>query len=165
MELSIDNKRDIDQALKESLEAIEDLAMDNHDIRPSFAVWSPWRRQASINHIRNHQIALNTQVPAVGEHTGGGEAGVLDLQTMQWTRIEIYDETGVEDEMHSGVETAQESANANETGTMNEVMLPSSQAVLSHFRVASRCNYTGFWYSFYDSGGTAGRRRGRGRPE
>lgn len=161
MKHSIDNERDVDQVREEAQEAAEDLAIDNHDTRPSFGIWESLRRQASISHTQNHHPPYNTQATAASVSAAGGEAGVLDLQTMQWIPVEINHGTVVEHETPRGLEAAQQSANANETGTKNEIMLPGSQALLNHFRAASRCKYTGFWHFFYYSRGTAGRRRGR----
>lgn len=125
MELSIKNEPDIDQAREESEEAKELLALDNHDTRPSFAVWSSWRRQGPISHTHNNQqTPYNTQVTVPTQDTGAGQAGVLNLQTMQWTPLEINHGTGVEHEMPRGLEAAQQSANAEETRTKNEEMLP-----------------------------------------
>ena len=143
MEHSIRTEREIERVLGESQllnrqEAIEILAIVNHHIHKSSLFSAFWGVQTPGTQTLDSHTPLNTQVATTGQE------GILDLQSLRWTPVERNHQARVGSEMPGVLGTAQQSENANETGTKNEEMVPSLQAVLNGFRVASRCKRTGF---------------------
>ena len=152
MEHSIRIEPEIDRVRRESpllrrKEAIEILAMVNHDVHQSSAFSVFWDLRVPSTQAQNSHTPLGAQVMA-GGNTGGGQEGVLDLQSMLWRPVQRSHPASVGHEMSRGLETAQQSANSNGNGTQNEEILPSLQALLIDFRFGSSCKHTGLRYSF-----------------
>ena len=128
MEHSIGIEREIDRVRRESpllrrKEAIEILAMVNHDVHQSSAFSVFWDLQVPSTQAQNSYTPPVTQVMASG-NTGGGQEGVLDLRRMQWRPLQRNYRASVGHGMSRGLETAQRSANANGNGTKDEETLP-----------------------------------------
>ena len=92
MEHSIRTERAIDRVRRESpllrrKEAIEILAMVNHDVHQSSAFSVFWDLQVPSTQAHNSYTPFGTQVMA-GGNIGGGQEGVLDLQSMLWTPVQ-----------------------------------------------------------------------------
>lgn len=147
MEHSIRIEPQIDRVRRESpllrrMEAIEILAMANHDVHQSLAFSVFWDLPVPSTQAQNSHTSLGAQVMA-GGNKGGGQEGVLDLQSMLWRPVQRCHLASVGHHKSRGVETAQQSANSNGNGTQNEEILPTVQALLIDFRFGSSCKHTG----------------------